>query len=383
MSSLEFKCIQAQIGSIDALARTLSLSKAELIRLAQNSDQYYKISKKIPKDDGSVRLTYSVIYPLKKVIIRIRNRIISNVDYPEYILAGREGKSYLDNAHKHKSSTMILSEDITRFFDSIKKDYVKRLFMYFFHFPIDVAEVLAELCTFEGFLVQGSSLSGDIANLLFHEKEPKLVEMVKGLGLNYTRYYDDIYLSSVKNNFDSHVGVLRSAIYGMFANVEVTPNKSPKKSRVMRTSQRMDVHDVTVNSHKLSPSRKRTSNVRLNINRLRKLVDKNANISDILKVYRSAFGQLITLKSQGSPKYNKMRRELEVIIKRVDPAKAKRFARKYRKVKCESELRSLANKISVLKRIDPTVAGVINAESKTAKLRVKAKNSALSNQSAR
>jgi hypothetical protein len=370
----DFQCTQSQIGSISALAKTLSLTEPELISLAKNSGQYYKVSKKIPKSDGSVRLTYSVSYPLKKVLIRIRNRIISNVDYPEYILAGRQGKSYLDNAQKHKSSTMILSEDITRFFDSIKQEYVEQLFKYFFHFPSDVSQTLTQLCTLNGFLVQGSTLSGDLANLIFYEKEPNVVKLAEGLGLKYSRYYDDIYVSSEAMNFDDHVGTLRTAIYGMFASAEVKPNKSPQKSRVMRSSKRMDVHDVTVNSHKLSPSRKRTSNVRLNINRLRKMVVDNAEMSDILKVYRSTFGQLITLKSQGSPKYLKMRAELDGIIKKIDPTKAKKFARKFRKIKNESDYRSLANKISVLKRISPTVAGVINAESKAAKLKIQANN---------
>lgn len=373
MGRTSFQCTQSQIGSIKALAKTLSLTESELINLASSSGQYYKISKRIPKSDGSIRLTYSVSYPLKKVLIRIRNRIISNVDYPEYILAGRQGKSYLDNAQKHMSSSMILSEDITRFFDSIKKEYVEQLFKYFFCFPTDVAQTLALLCTFNGYLVQGSTLSGDIANLIFHEKEPKVVKLAESLGLKYSRYYDDIYVSSDASNFDEHIGTLRTAIYGMFASAEVSPNKSPQKSRVMRSSTRMDVHDVTVNSHKLSPSRKRTSNVRLNINRLKKMVADNAEMSDVLKVYRSTFGQLVTLKSQGSPKYLKMRAELDGIIKRIDPAKAKKFARKFRKIKNESDYRSLANKISVLKRISPTVAGVINAESKAAKLKIKAK----------
>lgn len=86
----------------------------------------------------------------------------------------------------------------------------------------------------------------------------------------------------------------------------------------------------------------------------------------------TTFGQLVTLKSQGSPKYLKMRAELDGIIKRIDPAKAKKFARKFRKIMNESDYRTLANKISVLKRISLTVAGVINAESKAAKLKIKA-----------
>ena len=369
----DFQCKQSQVGSIRTLAKTLSLTEPELVRLAKHSDKYYNVSKEIPKSDGSVRLTYSVSYPLKKVLIRIRNRIISNVNYPDYILAGRQGKSYLDNAKKHKSSTMILSEDITRFFDSIKQEYVEQLFKYFFRFPPDVSQTLSQLCTLDGSLVQGSPISGDIANLIFHEKEPSVVRLAASLGLKYSRYYDDIYVSSATTNFDSHVGTMRTAIYGMFASVEVKPNKSPQKSRVMRSSKRMDVHDVTVNSHKLSPSKKRTSEVRLRIDRLRKMVADNAEMADILKFFRSTFGKLITLKSQGSPKYAKMRSELDGVMKSIEPAKARKFARKFRKIKNQSEFSSFAQRISILKRISPSVAGVINAESAIAKFKIEAK----------
>lgn len=369
----DFQCKHSQVGSIRTLAKTLSLTEPELVRLAKHSDKYYNVSKEIPKSDGSVRLTYSVSYPLKKVLIRIRNRIISNVNYPDYILAGRQGKSYLDNAKKHKSSTMILSEDITRFFDSIKQEYVEQLFKYFFRFPPDVSQTLSQLCTLDGSLVQGSPISGDIANLIFHEKEPSVVRLAASLGLKYSRYYDDIYVSSATTNFDSHVGTMRTAIYGMFASVEVKPNKSPQKSRVMRSSKRMDVHDVTVNSHKLSPSKKRTSEVRLRIDRLRKMVADNAEMADILKFYRSTFGKLITLKSQGSPKYAKMRSELDGVMKSIEPAKARKFARKFRKIKNQSEFSSFAQRISILKRISPSVAGVINAESAIAKFKIEAK----------
>jgi len=65
---------------------------------------------------------------------------------------------------------MIVSEDISKFFDSIKQKYIQILFQHFFCFPPDVSEILAKLCTLKGFLMQGSTLSGDIANLLFYDK---------------------------------------------------------------------------------------------------------------------------------------------------------------------------------------------------------------------
>lgn len=370
MSSSDFVYNQVQIGSVRVLAKALSLTETELVSLVENSDNFYKVAKRIPKEDGTERLTYKVIHPLEQVLIRIRNRIIKNTTFPDYILAGRQGKSYLNNAEMHKDSIMMLSEDISRFFDSIQIKYVESLFKYFFRLPPEVAAILAELCTCNGYLVQGSPVSGDIANLIFYDKEPQLVSFAQELNLTYTRYYDDIYISSKDKLFDDSVGKLRTAIYGMFASVEVKPNKSPKKSRVMKKSARMDVHDVTVNSHKLSPSKKRTSNVRLQINQLRIAVLNKDPMGEIIKLYKSTFGQIATLKAQGSPKHKKMMCELNEIIKLVEPNQAKRFARGFRKVKTKKQLKSFFQKVSVLKKISPVVAGVVNAESKTAKERI-------------
>ena len=103
------------------------------------------------------------------------------------------------------------------------------------------------------------------------------------------------------------------------------------------------------------------------------MVADNAEMADILKFYRSTFGKLITLKSQGSPKYAKMRSELDGVMKSIEPAKARKFARKFRKIKNQSEFSSFAQRISILKRISPSVAGVINAESAIAKFKIEAK----------
>ena len=157
----------------------------------------------------------------------------------------------------------------------------------------------------------------------------------------------------------------------MFLSIEVQPNKSPKKSRVMRSSSRMDVHDVTVNSHKLSPSKNRTSNVRLQINKLRKIVTNKSPIVEVISLYKSTFGQVVTLKAQGSPKHAKMKKELNEIMKLVEPTLAKEYARGFRKVKNKKQLMSFIQRASVLKKISPVVAGVVNAESKEAKFRLR------------
>ncbi|MDQ9093084.1 reverse transcriptase family protein [Pseudoalteromonas haloplanktis] len=374
MANGEFTYTQKQIGSIRVLAKTLSITEEELINLSNNSDKYYNIAKKVPKTDGTTRLTYKVSPPLRIILDKIRTRIIKNVDLPYFIMAGVPNRSYIDNALSHKNSIMVQSEDITKFFDSIKSLYVFNVFKFLFKFPPIVADVLTKLCTFKGSLVQGSPLSGDIANLIFFEKESKLAQLAKNLNLNYTRYYDDIYISSKEKTFHEHVGKLRSKIYGMFASIEVEPNKSPTKSRLMKSSERIDVHDVTVNSHKLSPSKKRISRVRFQIDKLRKDVLANSNIEEIITLYRSTIGQVNTLKAQGSPKYKKMLNEVNEIISQINPVLAKRYARSIRKAKNQNELNKINQKVSPLKKISPSVAGVINAEIKTAKEKMKLRN---------
>ncbi|MBQ4838696.1 reverse transcriptase family protein [Pseudoalteromonas luteoviolacea] len=373
MERFNFFYTQKQIGSLSVLAKTLSITVNELNRLRANSDSYYQIAKRVVKADGSERITYDVKYPLKTILQKLRSRVIKNVQLPKYILAGRKGKSYLDNAMEHMSTKMIQSEDISNFFDSIKSKYVINVFKYLFKFPNDVAEALTDLCTFKGHLVQGSPVSGDIANLIFYHKEPQLVQAIESLGLKYTRYYDDIYVSSKEGNFYQHVSFLKAQIYGMFSSIQVKPNRSLSKSRVMRNSSRIDVHDVTVNSHKLSPSRKRVSNVRAQINKLKNSVNSRGCLSETISLFKSTLGQVNTLKAQGSPKAKDMLKNILDALKGIDEAQAKKYCRKARKVKELRQLNKLAQNLSVLKKVSPTIAGVANAELKQARERIKKK----------
>jgi len=78
----EFKYNQKPIGSLKGLAKLLSLSEQELITLANSSDKYYKVAEKVPKKDGSYRITYKVVYPLSKALKTIRQRVFNFVDMP-------------------------------------------------------------------------------------------------------------------------------------------------------------------------------------------------------------------------------------------------------------------------------------------------------------
>ena len=357
------------ISSLTSLSKVFNLTLTELQQLESNSSSYYYVSKRIDKGNGRIRLTYDVKYPLKGVLILLRKRVFNRVSYPSYILAGRKGKSYTDNANLHLSSTLLVSEDITSFFDSIGQDQVYLLFLHFFNFSIPVAKCLSNLCCYNGALVQGSVVSGDIANLIFYDKEPAFAQKAQEQGIKYSRYYDDIYISAKSDQLDQKVGEFRTAIYGMFASVGVEPNRA--KSKSMYNNGRMDVHDVTVNSHKLSPSKERVSKTRGNLHKLKRMIESDCSIAEIVKLAQSFRGQLNTLKSQCSTKHSTFQREFIEALANINEVEAKRFSRQsLRKVKTKKQLNSVASKMSILKKVNQRVKGVVEAEQKNARERV-------------
>ncbi|ELJ8821342.1 RNA-directed DNA polymerase, partial [Vibrio parahaemolyticus] len=319
------------------------------------------------------RVTYKAKPRLRTALDSIKSRVFDKVEHPDYITAGQIGKSYVDNAQAHINSRMLMSEDIRNFFPSISVKEVNRIFQHFFCFPPKVSNALSELSTKEGFLVQGSPLSGEIANLIFYRDEPELVKFCQDQGLRYTRYYDDIHISSDEKDFYELIPHLKSEIYRIFGKSGVKPHRAKKKSHFSTCSSRLSVHDVTVNSKKTNPSQKRISKVRQLLFTYEYMVDNNCDIEDIIKKYRSIHGHINTLQQQGYSQAGKLKEHLSLITCRISESEAKKYARKYRKVKSKKELTQFSSKVSILKRISGRVAMVINSEKKSANDKIKKK----------
>jgi len=106
------------------------------------------------------------------------------------------GKDPIANVEIHKKSRHVITEDIARFFDCVTAEHVYTIWHKFFRFGDEVARLLTKLTTKDGRLVQGASTSSYLANLVFWRREPGLVERLKARGIRYSRYVDDITLSS-------------------------------------------------------------------------------------------------------------------------------------------------------------------------------------------
>lgn len=374
----EFEYPHKPIASVSALASALCeypknqppfiVTQDMLIYYADNAANFYH-KVELKEKNKKPRTVYNIEKTLKKILERIRVTILNEVDLPDYVVGGVKGSSAITNATTHASSLLLLAEDITNFFPSISLHEVNRVFQHCFLFPPEVSNLLAKLCTYNDNLAQGSPTSGHLANLVFFFIEPKVVAWLKEKGLTYSRLYDDVNISSKERNFHKEISQIRAAIYNMFDSVGV--EKNSKKRKIMSSSDRMEIHKIIANTDKLSPSKKRMSNVRIEVYSFKKLVLNNNDLDIVINKYRSIRGKINNIKQQGYRHWQGYQAQLDNSLSLVDEHEAKKFFRRFRKIKNRKAYTSLRSKVSILKKINPTLSKIADLEAKTALNRLK------------
>ncbi len=183
-----------KIKNIKSLLNMLKISESSLNEILANKDNYYKL-KVIKKKDGADRNTYAIKYSLKKILQTINKELFCKVKYSSYLHGSLRGKNIVTNAGSHSGATTFVQMDIKSFFPSIKEKHVFDLFHLRFQFPKSVSKKLANIIIYKGEIPQGSPVSSYVANLIL-EGEDKLAKVFLNKGYCYTRYVDDIVVSS-------------------------------------------------------------------------------------------------------------------------------------------------------------------------------------------
>ncbi len=190
------------IASSAALARALRIPERQLSWVVDRAEQLYRPLPPKIKPDGSIRQVYNPARPLKDIQRRINRYIFSRVDFPYYLQGGIRDKKNprhcLANARLHSGARIVINEDISGFFPSITESQIHNIWQYFFCFPPGVADSLTKLTTYDGQLPQGAPTSSYLANLVLWKQESTVVETLNANGIRYSRYVDDITLSSTR-----------------------------------------------------------------------------------------------------------------------------------------------------------------------------------------
>jgi Reverse transcriptase (RNA-dependent DNA polymerase) len=243
------------IGSIGALARALGVDASRLRRTAARSDRLYDGPIVITRPGRNPRTVFSASPKLRDIQQRILDRVLRRVHFPGYLMGGLEGRSYIDNARRHSGTRVLFGQDVDAFYPSIPRERIRRIFLDIFHFAPEVASLLARLTSRMGELVQGGVASTHLANLALYRTEPELERQLRDEGLTYSRFVDDVHVSS-RTSFS--IPARARVISSMRACLERHGYRPKRKKQfVVSAGAPMHVHRLNVNSSASVPSHRR------------------------------------------------------------------------------------------------------------------------------
>lgn len=191
----------------DDIATLLDIETKTLIyhlyRVPENAK--YKTFE-IPKRLSGTRTISAPITTLKIIQGKL-NQVLTCIYKPRNAVHGyRHDRTILSNAEQHTQCTLLLNIDLKDFFPSI---HIGRVIGLFKHQPYNceevVAKTLAQICCFKGSLPQGAPTSPIISNMICVKMDKEIDQLTRKYGYIYTRYADDISLSTLDNNFTDSI----------------------------------------------------------------------------------------------------------------------------------------------------------------------------------
>ena len=208
-----------RLRGVNDLCSLLNVDKRKLL-LISKQPQYKSFS--IPKKDGGERHIETPNPSLKRVQHGL-NRYLQSVYYFEksraaygFVVGVRnddDRRNVVSNARKHLKRPYLLNIDLKDFFHTVRKKQVLQIFeSQPFGFAHDLPGVLTKLTIYKGRLPMGAPTSPVLSNLACRELDRKILSYAQENEWVYTRYADDISLSSQKEINLSHIAAIRERV---------------------------------------------------------------------------------------------------------------------------------------------------------------------------
>lgn len=218
-------------------------------------NNYYEFE--IPKKSGGVRNICAPNENLKSIQRRLAELLLDskNLIHVSHLSHGFERKrNIITNAQRHIRKKNVLNIDLENFFDSINFGRVRGFFIKNANFQLqdEVATTIAQIACYNNKLPQGSPCSPVIANLIASTLDIYLNTIAKKHGCSYSRYADDITISTNKKSFPAEFAKIEDAkvILGDEILAKITRagfSVNNRKIRVQFRDSRQDVTGIIVN----------------------------------------------------------------------------------------------------------------------------------------
>ncbi len=246
----------------------------------------------IPKKTQGKR-TIAVPPDAIKILQNKFKGILDHIYQPKSCVFGFvSGRSIVDGAALHKKrAKWILNIDIQDFYPCINFGRVRGLFLAI-GVGAKAASIWAHLVTSNGVLPQGAPTSPVISNMIAKQLDSKMLRLARRYHLQYSRFADDLTLSTTKNTFPSEiasfVGTPLDADNVELQHALVTAihsagfNINPRKTRLHSKAVRQEVTGLTVNEF-VNVRRKFLRQIRAMIHAAKKFGFERAGIEYIQK----------------------------------------------------------------------------------------------------
>lgn len=189
----------------------LGINKEQLDYLLAHIEDYYYSFERVklnkftgkPKKNSNGEIATRQINSskgkLKEVQARLYDFMSKQVEMPQYVYGGVQGKNNVRNARFHQGNKYIFTTDLKSFFPSISHKQVFQMFLREGCTPT-IARILTKLTTLKYQVPQGIPTSTFIANMVFKPTGLEIDQLAKEHHIKFSMFVDDITLPS-KSDF--------------------------------------------------------------------------------------------------------------------------------------------------------------------------------------
>ena len=271
------------------------------------------------------RLGYRIVYKLweqytKDILKVLKFNLYSLYSPPEYVHGFVPKRDTLTNAQCHLGKKYLLKLDIYKFFESIDGSKVKAAFVAL-GFNREIAEILAKVTTIGDILPAGYPTSPLLANMIFQEVDELIKTHCESYDAVYTRYADDISISSdiefpstdkiqaILADFGFTINNAKSQRFKQGQNqfvtgLSISDSKYPRIPKIIKKRLRQELHYIDlygfhshichVNGWKEETSRSLTSKIESELrNRIKGWIDYVNHVEpDVAKKLYAKFNKI-------------------------------------------------------------------------------------------
>ncbi|MCR4963837.1 MAG: retron St85 family RNA-directed DNA polymerase [Firmicutes bacterium] len=187
---------------INRISTDLKLKDEYINSIVRRSNYYYK-DYRIPKRNGGQRRISQASPELKTLQYWIKANILSLMPISKGAFAYNKGSSIKKHVSFHKDAYFIFHTDIKDFFPSItskqlvdvliaNQGVLKTAGLWF----DDITDVISSICFRHNHLCIGTVSSPAICNIIMYSFDEYFVDYCNSHNWKYSRYADDIYISS-------------------------------------------------------------------------------------------------------------------------------------------------------------------------------------------